>query len=294
MNQPTYTPTGTEAQVCEDIARRQQLGVHKYGRTVADNPLALKAWMQHLYEELLDAAVYVKRAMAELPTIMAKPAPAVSVAHTSPTPAKPKLPPTGRFVWQGQPASVTDLAKLAGCNYAAMKARLARHSVEVAVAMGPAGQQGVKRGHDPSAPTAARMAKAKRWPYKGQMLQARELAAICGVTPHLMHLRLRSHSAEEAVAMGQPAPKKPKAPKSARLSTPKNLPTMPLKRIQTFAADAKVIVPPNVKVTQAPAPQDRFAITSAPQHFSGRPPGHYDADAAETPLARAGVARGAA
>lgn len=60
------TPTGIEALVCEDIAKRQALGIHKYGRTVADNPLALRAWLQHAYEEMLDGAIYLRRAIAEI------------------------------------------------------------------------------------------------------------------------------------------------------------------------------------------------------------------------------------
>lgn len=59
-------PIGIEKLVCEDIAKRQQLGINKYGTTVADNPLELKQWMQHLYEELLDGAVYVRRAIVEI------------------------------------------------------------------------------------------------------------------------------------------------------------------------------------------------------------------------------------
>lgn len=55
--------TGTEAKVCEDIAARQRLGVQKYGFTVADNPLPLRQWLQHAYEESLDLAVYLRRAM---------------------------------------------------------------------------------------------------------------------------------------------------------------------------------------------------------------------------------------
>lgn len=66
------TATGIEALVCEDIARRQQFGLHKYGTTVAQNPLELRQWLQHQYEELLDAAVYTRRAMAELDTILAR------------------------------------------------------------------------------------------------------------------------------------------------------------------------------------------------------------------------------
>ena len=56
-------PTGIEAEVCKDIAERQALGINKYGTTVADNPLALHQWLQHAYEETLDKAVYLKRAI---------------------------------------------------------------------------------------------------------------------------------------------------------------------------------------------------------------------------------------
>lgn len=66
------SPTGIEAAVCADIARRQAHGVAKYGQTVADNPLQLRAWLQHAYEETLDTAVYLKRAMAELEQSEAK------------------------------------------------------------------------------------------------------------------------------------------------------------------------------------------------------------------------------
>jgi hypothetical protein len=61
-----HTPTGIEALVCEDIARRQALGIHKYGQTVAENPLELRAWLKHAYEEALDMAVYLRRAMVEI------------------------------------------------------------------------------------------------------------------------------------------------------------------------------------------------------------------------------------
>ena len=60
--------TGTEAAVCADIAQRQHMGVAKYGQTVAENPLPLRAWLQHAYEEALDQAIYLKRAIAEIDT----------------------------------------------------------------------------------------------------------------------------------------------------------------------------------------------------------------------------------
>lgn len=59
-------PTGTEAALCELIAARQRLGVAKYGTTVAQNHLELRAWLQHALEECLDQAIYLKRAIEEL------------------------------------------------------------------------------------------------------------------------------------------------------------------------------------------------------------------------------------
>jgi len=66
MNPAPITPQGTEAAVCADIARRQLMGINKYGTTVAQNPLELKQWLQHAYEETLDKAVYLKRAIEEM------------------------------------------------------------------------------------------------------------------------------------------------------------------------------------------------------------------------------------
>jgi hypothetical protein len=58
--------TGTEARVCADIAERQKRGISKYGATVEQNPLSMRQWLQHLYEEKLDACVYIKRIIEEL------------------------------------------------------------------------------------------------------------------------------------------------------------------------------------------------------------------------------------
>lgn len=55
--------TGTEARVCELIAQRQKLGLGKYGTSVENNPLPLRAWLQHALEESLDQAIYLKRAI---------------------------------------------------------------------------------------------------------------------------------------------------------------------------------------------------------------------------------------
>ena len=63
---PLFPVTGIEAEVCKDIADRQQLGIAKYGTTVADNPLNMKQWLTHAYQECLDQAIYLKAAIEKL------------------------------------------------------------------------------------------------------------------------------------------------------------------------------------------------------------------------------------
>jgi hypothetical protein len=62
-----------EGQVCRDIRMRQQAGIKKYGTTVARCPLLLKPWLQHAYEECLDQAIYLRRAIEELPPEISPP-----------------------------------------------------------------------------------------------------------------------------------------------------------------------------------------------------------------------------
>jgi len=59
-------PQGTEARGCDDICERQALGIAKYGKTVSENPLELREWLQHAYEEALDMAIYLKRAIEKI------------------------------------------------------------------------------------------------------------------------------------------------------------------------------------------------------------------------------------
>lgn len=49
-----------------DLLRRSQLGIQKYGTTLERDDLTLKQWLQHAYEECLDQALYLKRAIIEL------------------------------------------------------------------------------------------------------------------------------------------------------------------------------------------------------------------------------------
>lgn len=43
------------------LLQRQQIGFLKYGKNLDRTDIDLLGWLQHLQEELLDAAVYVQR-----------------------------------------------------------------------------------------------------------------------------------------------------------------------------------------------------------------------------------------
>lgn len=53
-------------QVVNDLNDRSRIGVEKYGVTLERNDLSLKDWLQHAYEECLDQANYLKRAILEI------------------------------------------------------------------------------------------------------------------------------------------------------------------------------------------------------------------------------------
>jgi hypothetical protein len=52
--------------VINDLNARSALGIKKYGTTLDANPMNLKEWIQSAYEETLDLALYLKRAMKEV------------------------------------------------------------------------------------------------------------------------------------------------------------------------------------------------------------------------------------
>ena len=52
--------------VRELLAARSQKGLDKYGVTTERKDIDLLGWLQHLQEELLDAAVYIERVKREM------------------------------------------------------------------------------------------------------------------------------------------------------------------------------------------------------------------------------------
>ena len=52
-------------EVREDLKRRSKLGIKKYNTTLDRKDLNLKEWLNHAYEEALDMALYLKRAIKE-------------------------------------------------------------------------------------------------------------------------------------------------------------------------------------------------------------------------------------
>lgn len=53
-------------EVRQDLKQRSEIGVKKYNTTLDRTDLNLKEWLQHAYEETLDKALYLKRAIREL------------------------------------------------------------------------------------------------------------------------------------------------------------------------------------------------------------------------------------
>ena len=54
-----------EEQVIEQIRNRAAIGKNKYGHTLERKDLNLLEWLQHLQEELMDAACYVEKLKEE-------------------------------------------------------------------------------------------------------------------------------------------------------------------------------------------------------------------------------------
>lgn len=59
-------PDSVVEAVRTDLLRRSQIGIAKYGVTLDRKDLNLRDWLQHAYEETLDQANYLKRAIMEI------------------------------------------------------------------------------------------------------------------------------------------------------------------------------------------------------------------------------------
>lgn len=80
----------TEQLVCDEIMRRKERGLAKYGTTVDRTDLTHEQWQQHLLEELLDAAVYLMRQMRDGNSGVEQLCAADAVVEQRPTPETAK------------------------------------------------------------------------------------------------------------------------------------------------------------------------------------------------------------
>jgi hypothetical protein len=63
----THTPSDENVEAVRSLLdQRMKAGYLKYGTTTERQDIDLAGWLQHLQEELLDAAVYVERIKKEL------------------------------------------------------------------------------------------------------------------------------------------------------------------------------------------------------------------------------------
>lgn len=52
--------------VRERLKSRSEVGIRKYGKTLARKDLSLKQWLYHALEESLDHCLYLQRAIVEI------------------------------------------------------------------------------------------------------------------------------------------------------------------------------------------------------------------------------------
>ena len=52
-----------EDKVCEKIQQRAEVGKAKYGITMEEEVLAIREWLNHLQQELMDACVYLEKVL---------------------------------------------------------------------------------------------------------------------------------------------------------------------------------------------------------------------------------------
>ena len=55
-----------EEEIIQKIQARAEAGKQKYATTMARKDLTFKQWVQHLQEELLDAAIYAEKLLDEI------------------------------------------------------------------------------------------------------------------------------------------------------------------------------------------------------------------------------------
>jgi hypothetical protein len=65
-NQLKVVMSNIEEEIIQKIQARAEAGKQKYGTTMARKDLTFKQWVQHLQEELLDAAIYAEKLLDEI------------------------------------------------------------------------------------------------------------------------------------------------------------------------------------------------------------------------------------
>ena len=66
MNEIKKSPDSNVEKNREMLLQRSIVGLAKYGVTTDNNPLTLRAWLQHALEEALDMANYLQAAISKL------------------------------------------------------------------------------------------------------------------------------------------------------------------------------------------------------------------------------------
>ena len=217
-------------------------------------------------------------------------------------------PPRSVKQWKlnGVPTTIADMARAAGVSHATMFARLkGGMTPEDAIAFGKVDRHRAR----PHGRDADHHPNAKLHAYQGRQLRCDELAELAGCSRNTMKQRLRTHDAEQAVAMGasdrsansklrevlkrkQPKPEPAPATLPPRSVFEYRKPALPPPQCSPRVIEPgskldalkgpvlreqdDVVIPPGVKRTVAePKPDTRFTATGPVPSVFGRI-GHYD------------------
>lgn len=183
--------------------------------------------------------------------------------------------------------TIAALAERGHCSPTTMYARLQKHSVAEAVAMGAPDRNRVGQVRLPPKPGEGPLEHGKGWsrqlvlyPFKGEKQTCDQLAKLARCHRSTMHERLKRMSAEDAVALGKDARKARKSAAAAPPAAPlepvvlnrpparsRQQPMTVAKPAPLVAPDAEPVRPPGLEPVTRARPLGRYEVAEVKSTF---------------------------
>lgn len=178
--------------------------MRRLAEIVADLEAAHAAMARSLAELVLAVGAFVEAASA----------------NQAPPPRQRGQKPQKTHLYQREMRTTGELAQIAGCRYETMWFRLRTRSPEAAVALGAEDRHRDRPERRRPVVERKPARQALTWDRDGRPMTCLELARLAGCTKRTMRDRLRTHSADEAVAMGAADARRRAAPAAAAPADP--------------------------------------------------------------------------